>query len=225
MKYFGTILAVVALAFASCEKKVVEAPPPPPPTPIPATPAPVVVATPPPATPELAPPGVFYLVEAARIETNDGIIGLKPGTGVKLVRPGVYLSPQGEVQLRDDQITNDMGFARRVLMASRQAESATQAAVAVASQEANAQQAAAVTGAPNIALPAGMGERTAKLAQIRLQMIALQAQVRDIDAQAPTSHRSSSTIHGGTLSEQRRVIEQQLRDLQTQQSLIMASPQ
>jgi hypothetical protein len=97
------ILAVfAALSLAACNKPaVVVAPPPstplpiatpaptPPPTPVAVrittpSPTPVAVAKPPPATParHLAAEGVFYLVSRVRIETNDGIVGLPPGTGV-----------------------------------------------------------------------------------------------------------------------------------------------
>src|SRR5437868_3412110 len=101
MRLTGLTVAIVALAFASCSKpNQTEEPPaatpapiatparaenisqaPPPTTPAPATPSPA---------PQLAPEGVFYLIAAARVETPDGIRGLPPGTGVKLVRPGVY---------------------------------------------------------------------------------------------------------------------------------------
>jgi len=82
-------------------------------TPI-ATPPAIAVATPQPATPapRLAPEGIFYLIVAVNVETKDGIVGLPPGTGVKLVRPGVYLTPQGEMSLTSAQLTNDMDVAR-----------------------------------------------------------------------------------------------------------------
>lgn len=86
--------------------------------PEPPTPQPVAPA------PELAPEGVFYLVLWARIETNDGVIGLEPGTRVKLVRPGVYLTPAGEAALDAGQLTNNLGVARRVRDASVAAKAA-----------------------------------------------------------------------------------------------------
>ncbi|HSI15190.1 MAG TPA: hypothetical protein VK961_24290 [Chthoniobacter sp.] len=89
-------------------------------TPQPATtpePKPVAMATPtpPPATPapELAPPGVFYLITAVSVETSDGILGLKPGQPLREVRPGVYRADANEVTLRADQVTNDLAIARR----------------------------------------------------------------------------------------------------------------
>ena len=80
--------------------------------PAPATPAPVVQATP---APQLAPPGVFYLVKAVSIETSDGILGLKPGQLLREIRPGVYRADTNEVTLRPEQVTNDMGLARRLM--------------------------------------------------------------------------------------------------------------
>ena len=146
--------ATLALAFASCQKPIasndepspVESTPRPA-TPEPATPAPppppVAVATPPaPPAPQLAPPGVFYLLSAARVETSDGIRGLPPGTGVKLVRPGIYLTPAGEAALRDDQVTNNMTLARQVRDADLAAQErvkrglGAQAAIAEAAQAA-----------------------------------------------------------------------------------------
>jgi hypothetical protein len=47
------------------------------------------------------------------VENNDGITGLPPGTGVKLVKPGVYLTPSGEMPLDDKVLTNDLDIARR----------------------------------------------------------------------------------------------------------------
>lgn len=128
--------ALVALAFASCQKPTAEIPPtddaPTAPVSAPAaTPAPraasvsappaASVAAPPSATPapELAPPGIFYLIAAVRMETDSGITGLPPGTGVKFLREGVYLSDAGEVALSPDQITNNLAIARRARDADR----------------------------------------------------------------------------------------------------------
>ncbi|HSI15860.1 MAG TPA: hypothetical protein VK961_27680, partial [Chthoniobacter sp.] len=66
-----------------------------------------------PAVAELAPPGVFYLIEAARIETDSGVTGLPPGTGVKLLHDDVFLTPAGQARLRPEQMTNDMVLARK----------------------------------------------------------------------------------------------------------------
>lgn len=135
-----SIALCVTLGFAGCKKPVATEQPPeetsPTAAPAPATPEPkaVAVATPTPAqatpAPELAPPGVFYLVTAARVETNDGVVGLPPGTGVKLVRPGIYLTPAGEVPLNPAQLTNDMGVARRAANIEKNTQAAIQQRIA-----------------------------------------------------------------------------------------------
>ena len=92
--------------------------------PLPATAEPAIPEPPTPQPVAPAPEGVFYLVSWARIETNDGVIGLEPGTCVKLVRPGVYLTPAGEAALDAGQLTNNLGVARRVRDASVAAKAA-----------------------------------------------------------------------------------------------------
>lgn len=215
---------LIALALLGCQKpppaEPLTTPVPTPATPIPATPLPTPPA---PATPApsatLAPPGVFYLIAAVRVETNDGITGLTPGTGVKLVKPGIYLTPAGEVPLDEMQLTNDMSIARQARDSYRTAQAATHAAMAEDQQAAQAQQA-------GIAAPAmadGLGARTAKLSQIKLQIIALQAKISELDAQKPKQH--AGRIESSSITEQKRALEQQMRQLETQQRLIQASPQ
>lgn len=136
-----TLAVVLGLtfSFSGCKKKVAteETPEEAPPTATPpaktvATPAPqpVVVATPtpPPAAPapQLAPPGVFYLVTAVSVETSDGILGLKPGQLLREVRPGVYRADNSEVTLRPDQVTNDLGIARRLVSQDQRNQAAIQ---------------------------------------------------------------------------------------------------
>lgn len=94
------------------------------PAPTPATPTSTPIAA------ELAPPGVFYLIEAARIETDSGLTGLPPGTGVKLLHDDVYLTPAGEARLRAEQLTNDMTRARKALAAEKASQNAAQARIA-----------------------------------------------------------------------------------------------
>jgi len=140
---FGLAICL-AVGLSACKKPVATEPEEPPaatPTPPPvvavATPTPpaVVVATPAPpestpSAPELAPPGVFYLIVAARVETKNGIMGLPPGTGVKLVRPGIYLTPAGEVPLSAEQMTNDLVVARRVAAADKNKQAALRQQIA-----------------------------------------------------------------------------------------------
>jgi len=82
-----------------------------------------------PAPPELASPGVFYLLTSAHIETKNGIIGLPPGTEVTQVRPGIYKTPAGTLHLDQMQLTNDLGRARTALAYDRNAQAALQAKV------------------------------------------------------------------------------------------------
>lgn len=135
MKYVG-LMVLVAAAFAGCSKEdtaQVPAEPTPPPAPLAVAtpepePPPTAAAAPAPAAtpaPELAPEGVFYLITAARIETSSGVHGLPPGTGVKRVREGIYLTPAGELPLAAEQLTNDLAVAR----SARNAALANQAAL------------------------------------------------------------------------------------------------
>jgi predicted aspartyl protease len=86
-------------------------------------PAPAPVAGP----PELAPPGVFYLLTTAHVETKDGITGLPPGTRVTLVQRGIYLTPAGKLHLDETQLTNDLAKARNALAYDHNAQAALHA--------------------------------------------------------------------------------------------------
>jgi hypothetical protein len=81
-------------------------------------------------TPQLAPPGVFYLIKAARVETADGVTGLPPGTGVKLLHDDVYLTPAGQARLGAEMLTNDLNIARQARDGDRAAQNAVQARIA-----------------------------------------------------------------------------------------------
>jgi hypothetical protein len=129
----------LAAVFGGCKKKDVatetapEEPAPaasPPSAPATPVPKPVAAATPPPAlatpAPELAPPGVFFLVTAVSVETTDGIVGLKPGQLLRLVRPGVYRADNNELTLRPDQVTNDLAIARRLANQDQRTQAAIQ---------------------------------------------------------------------------------------------------
>jgi hypothetical protein len=101
------------------------------PNPAPATPAMVAAATPSPepvqlATPkpELAPPGIYFLLSAVSVETSDGIVGLKPGQMLKEIKPGLYQADANQVSLRPDQVTNDLSIARRVATQDQMSQTA-----------------------------------------------------------------------------------------------------
>jgi hypothetical protein len=115
------------------------------PTVPPAASAPQIAAATPAATPEPpqpAPPGVFYLLRAARVETDSGITGLPPGTGVKLLHDDVYQTPAGDAKLDPAQLTNDMALARRVLAEDRKQQTALQSKLAAEAAQAHAQEVA-----------------------------------------------------------------------------------
>ena len=102
-----------------------------------ATPAPVAPALPTTpaasaaATPELAPPGTFFLLAKVSVETSDGILGVPPGTEVHEVSPGIYEDAQkNRLTLRSDQVTNDLRLARQ----ARGADANAQTAIARAAQ-------------------------------------------------------------------------------------------
>jgi len=217
-------------ALAGCQKSPVAQAPAPASaaeTPIPSTPpptAPIAVATPPPATPspQLAPPGVFYLIQPARIETADGIVGLKPGTGLKLIRPGVYLSPYGEVNLAEEQVTNDLGVARGVLAADQNAQAALKASlVAQAQQAAEAEQSRAVASnaaVPQTARRGSPNPNTGQISALQKQEIAIQAQIDQISTQMQqeAANRHAAYFATGRRSVDASTLPARRRDLETQ---------
>jgi hypothetical protein len=173
-------ILVVFLSLAACKKpEVVVAPPAPTPTPAP----PIAVATPEPAPPErhLAVEGVFYLVSWVRVENSDGVTGLPPGTGVKLVRPGVYLTPAGEWPLEANQITNDLDVARQARDAGAAGQALAKQRQAIEEEKAAAADAAAREQAArsNDANLQGLDRTnlTRKLEALRQQKAVLQGQV------------------------------------------------
>jgi len=122
MKPQALIALTLAVALAGCQKPSGEqAAPTPAPTaetnltpvaetPV-ATPPPVVEKTTPPP-PDIAPEGIFYLIAPVSLDTGEGIHALTPGTGVKLVRDGVYLTPIGEIPIPSEKLTNNLTIAR-----------------------------------------------------------------------------------------------------------------
>jgi hypothetical protein len=195
---------LMALAFAACNKpaakiedKPVEAPaqvaaatpqPASAPVEIPRHEAPTATPAPTPvvqsAPRELAPEGVFYLIKAERIETPDGIVGLTPGTGVKLVREGVYLTPSGEAAIPADSLTNDMALARQVMKADREAQAAIKTAVAPQAN-AVAMNAAAPSQTPQNNQAAVQAEKNARLDVLYATKKALHTQLSALQ----TKHR------------------------------------
>jgi hypothetical protein len=95
--------------------------PSPPPRP---TPAPPVVEAATPAPNYFAPPGVYFLVAKASIETANGITGLRPGTRLQQTGPTEYTDAEGHrLTLAANQVTNDLRIAQQVAGADVAAQS------------------------------------------------------------------------------------------------------
>lgn len=151
----------VGLLVVGCQKPPATAPvadvtpTPPPTTPIPAPPQPIVkAATPepetpepaPPAAPVLAPPGVFFLTSRISVSTDDGFVGLPPGTRVVKQADGRYLADGHTLEIPADQLTNDLGVAAQITAGEKAARA--QIAAANAAAQAAAQAAQATRQAP-----------------------------------------------------------------------------
>lgn len=162
------VAATVAMTFAACNKPVadievvepviVKATPPP------ATPAatPVVVV----ATPEpryFAPPGVYFLMSAASVETPEGIVGLKPGTRLQKVAPGKFTANGHALDLRESQVTNDLRVAQQVAGADHAAQVALRQAMnaAAAAQTVQATPAATPASTPSNVVATGQPSKPA----------------------------------------------------------------
>ena len=161
-------LLIFAFAFAACEKPSAtteSAPEPesrPPPPAVAANPpaavqppvaAPAATPAPAPPAPELAPPGVFFLIAPASLETSEGILGLKPGQQLKLVRPGAYSADGHELALREDQVTNDLAFARAVAAEDARSQAAIRSRLAGSAAKAGAAASAAQNQPPSAPVP------------------------------------------------------------------------
>ncbi|EDY21198.1 hypothetical protein CfE428DRAFT_1491 [Chthoniobacter flavus Ellin428] len=235
----------LAVGFTGCKKKEVaeepeEAPAaapaskPKPATPEPnsvavATPAPKPAATP---APELAPPGIFYLVTSVSVETSDGILGLKPGQLLKQVRPGVYKADNNEVTLRPDQVTNDLTIARRVAAQDEQTQAAIQqhlAAVRAASAASSAASAANTSaGSPSSAAAAQplppnvaarqelMQKKKALMAQVDQLSLSLNQASAHFGGNWALAAKKSAVVY--QLFEQYNGLERQITDVNNQLS-------
>ena len=136
MKSLLLVIAVAAVAFALWTmRNPSEKPPAEQPQPIAmATPEPAAhpiaalppVATPPPPPPkQLAPDGIYFLVERVSVATDSGITAAPPGTKVSLVRAGPPMrvtDGRNEFDVAPTQITNDLDIAAQVSYADRAAQ-------------------------------------------------------------------------------------------------------
>jgi hypothetical protein len=143
MKKQGTItVAVVAFAFASCQKTIDHNEPAPTPEPIAATPAPmatppptpipapITVATPPPLpiatpAPELATDGRYWLRVQKSVHTADGIVGFSPGTPLTKITAGKYVTDDDQtLKLDAIDVTNVLSEARQLISSDAAAQAA-----------------------------------------------------------------------------------------------------
>jgi hypothetical protein len=74
----------------------------------------------------LAPDGEYYLTTSVSISTDDGIFALRPGTKALKQPDGKFLSDGHTVELRPDQITNDLRVAAQAMGADRAAQAGIQ---------------------------------------------------------------------------------------------------
>jgi hypothetical protein len=110
-------MALITLAaFAACSKveRADNAAPPEKQTTAPAQQSKAVAAaaTPVPVERTIAPDGVWFTTQRVSVTTNDGIIGIEPGTEVKAVGKGVYEWQGRKLKLTAGQVTNDLRVAQ-----------------------------------------------------------------------------------------------------------------
>jgi len=112
----------------------------------------------------VAPPGIYFLTRHVGITTNDGIIGLNPGTELKVLKDnGISFhvtNGPNEFEVEKAVLTNDLYVARAAAnqdaalmgeinqMGARQARAAADAQAAFSASTAKAQRQVAVTQAP-----------------------------------------------------------------------------
>jgi hypothetical protein len=178
---------------------------------------PVAAATPPPA-PHLAPDGVFYLVSSYHVETKDGVIGLPPGTGVKRVRKGEYLTPAGIFAIRDDLLTNDMDEAREARDADRAKQASLASSITAPPPAPVAAPPRPIAAAPSAATPTVAAQREELVKQralINVQIDRLYAERRTLTnrsaRKSPDAERIMNEV--ADLREQIRQIDEKLIEL------------
>lgn len=130
------ILAAACAFLAACSKKTAESAPEPaePAAVITPQPKPVaaVAATPTPAPQRLAPTGTFFLLVKKSAVTSDGIIGFKPGTTLKQEADGSFTAEGHKLNLRPNEITNDLDLAARYASADAQRQAVIRQTTATA---------------------------------------------------------------------------------------------
>jgi hypothetical protein len=127
----------------------------------PAIPPPVVAAPAPPAK-RLAPDGMFFLLTKKSVETDAGIVGLRPGAQVIRQPDGKFLADGHLLELAAGEITNDLDLAARVAGADARAQAAirqTLAARPVTAPEASAEVATTNSTSDSVSPPANSAQR------------------------------------------------------------------
>jgi hypothetical protein len=105
----------------------VPATPPPVPTPTP-TPTPVGTPTPTPVAKRYAPEGIFYVTEEVTVRLPAGIMGVSPGTQVKLVKDKgdtkSVTDGKDTFDVKSSQLTNDLDDVAKILKGAQGAQQA-----------------------------------------------------------------------------------------------------
>jgi hypothetical protein len=210
---------VLTLAAAGCDKLGTQTSPP-------SSPSPAVAEATPSPGPHLAPPGVFYLVAAYRVETKSGVVGLPPGTGVKFLRDGIYLTPSGELAIPTRYLTNDMDVARAARDADLAAQAAARHAAPTIPPLAQGPAPRLVTGSllaatpiptpsPDLSVGAQRAELNKQRALIQQQIARVMSELHDLPVhsvrKSPNAERLHTELNG--LHEQLRQINEQMIQL------------
>ena len=138
----------VSLLMASCsklstssEENTSDESVPIPSTPVPASTPPsseaIAAAAPTPAPKRLAPDGTFFLLAKKSMETDAGIVGLSPGTRVTRRADGKFLADGSVLELKPNEMTNDLDLAGRAAGADAQAQAAIRQTLAARATAAN----------------------------------------------------------------------------------------
>lgn len=138
MPYFQNgMIVLLCVVLGGCSKKTVET------EPAPASPVPIAVATPQPAIParatpvpatpvakRLAPDGTYFLLVKKSAETADGVLGFKPGAMVRKGADGSYTAEGHKLDVKANEITNDLDLAASYAGADAQRQAALRQAAA-----------------------------------------------------------------------------------------------
>lgn len=153
------------------------------------------------------------MLASVRIETESGITGLPPGTGVKLLHDDLYLTPAGEAHLDAAQMTNDMTIARAAMNADRSAQAATQKVLSAQAAAAHALQAAAAQGstaAPGA--PVDMANVRTRIAELEAQREGLNSKLSVLrEKQSGEQFRADVRRHiiaSSTVEQEKAVIDE-----------------